>query len=220
MKNLYFVVSFFLSVMMVSFNYAVVYLPKDEELVQEFNNKKIRLFIMRNGEAVNNADDLTISWRSPTFHLTEEGKQIVQSKAQELLSFGIQAIYTSPQYRALNTTEIVESILGLPYKKTFVDEKLAQQDFGVFEGSTYQQFKAYFPSSDALYIKGAPEGESGKSVYARTRDLLWKIVASDETQVLIVTHAFNIAYINRLLTGDFGTFPKLGEYFIYDFSSP
>jgi broad specificity phosphatase PhoE len=200
--------------------HATQYLPKDEGLVEQLKANNIRLVVMRNGKATNNSEDIVVSWRSPNFHLTLGGAVVVQKTAQTLVDDGIEIIYTSPLYRVLNTVQILQDILKLSYLKVIIDERLRQQDFGIFEGSTYHQYKNYFPSSEALYIQGAPGGESGKAIYARTRDLLWKIATSDEKNVLIVTHAFNIAYINRLLTGDFGQYPELGEYDVFDFSSP
>lgn len=192
---------------------------KDADLVNLLTAKKMTLIIVRHGEAISNLDDLTTSSRTPGYYLTQKGIEGIQSTAEELADRGISVIYTSPLYRTLQSAQILGKMLHIPPSKQIVDARLAQQNFGVFEGATYQEYKSYFPSSNLLYAQAAPGGESGKTVFERTRNMLWQIASNNQKNVLIVTHAFNYGYINKCLTDEFGAFPPLSRYCVFDFNN-
>ena len=96
--------------------------------------------------------------------------------------------------------------LKLPYNKVIVDDRLREQDVGIFENHTYLEYEAYFSSPEDRFILAAPQGESGSEVLARTQELLLKIAVDHPNEtVLLVTHAYNCCHINLSLEF-FGSF--------------
>lgn len=123
--------------------------------------------------------------------LNECGRAQSRSLAEYLKAVPIDAIYSSPQSRALETAQIIGEVLQLKVRE---DERLAEISFGQFEGHRMSEVKALFPDAYRKWHNGyrqyrIPGGESRRDVQRRMRDAWDSIVGSDDGEcVAIVTH--------------------------------
>ncbi len=83
-----------------------------------------KYFVMRHGEAIDNAKHLDDPKGDPNNHLTEKGKKETVISAQKLKNKNIDIIISSPFLRTRETSEIVRRELGLPKEALFVDDRL------------------------------------------------------------------------------------------------
>ncbi len=104
-----------------------------EELKKRVKKSGNAYFIMRHGEAVDNAKNIEDLYGDPKNHLTEKGKEGVMNTASNLKREHIDIIFTSPFVRTRETASIVQKELGLPDDAVVVDERLHErneQDLG------------------------------------------------------------------------------------------
>jgi broad specificity phosphatase PhoE len=190
----------------------------DDELVEKMKLEKKYLIVQRHFESSNNLLDIVTSNPSPGYALTPAGHQQATIEGEELSQIGISAIYTSPIYRCLQSSELLGKILQLAPNQIYVDPLLTIQSFGNFNGVDYDLYKDQFGSFEAMLTGSINGVEPGSEVFERSRQFLWKIASSDQNVILIVTHAFNICHMNMSLKGELGPLIAPGEYLIYDFT--
>jgi len=85
------------------------------------NNK---YFIMRHGEAIDNAKHVFDPKGDPNNHLTDKGKEEILSTCQNLKKEKIDMIFASPFIRTRETAEIVKRELQLADNRLVIDERL------------------------------------------------------------------------------------------------
>ncbi len=194
---------------------------KDQLLVDALKAKNIRLIVMRQAESLSNAQHIIDSKNDIKQFLTFQGIEQAADTAKNLFLERVSAIYTSPLFASLETSNIIAgALLILPFQ-IHSDPLLTMQNFGVDEGATFTHYQSLFPSSTAMYEGQVSGGESGTSVFNRTHQFLEKMLKLHESlTVLIITHAFNYCHIKMCLTGDFGQLPAESEFIIYDFNAP
>lgn len=192
---------------------------KDASLVEQLQKNKIRLIVMRHSESLNNRLNIISSIDSPINCLTASGIQETWNVALNLFPEGINAIYTSPLIGSVETALIVGNLLQIPPEQIQTDDGLIAQNFGTFEGFSFNDYSTLFPSFQSMLKGDPPGGEPGSTVFERSSNFLWQISLNPQNTVLIVTHAFNYCHISMCLTGAFGPFPEHGRYIVYDFSS-
>jgi probable phosphoglycerate mutase len=90
----------------------------------------MRLYFVRHGESEANTHRI-ISNREMKHGLTELGRQQAREMAQTFSRVPVAALHASPIWRAVQTAEIVSSVLGLPFE---VANALREPDCGVLEG--------------------------------------------------------------------------------------
>jgi len=95
-----------------------------EELQNKTKKSGNKYFIMRHGEAIDNAKHIRDPKGDPNNHLTEKGKKEAISSSRELKQKNISLIITSPFLRTRETAEIVRQDLGLENEMLMVDERL------------------------------------------------------------------------------------------------
>ncbi len=192
---------------------------QDVDLVAKLQENHVRLIVVRQGEAINNAKKIVSSSLSPGYSLTRRGLQQVERMKELFQHEPVSKIFTSPLYRCLQNTQILGASLNLTPDALIVDSRLVIQNFGENERTSYNDYEESFKSKKEM-LEAAREGiESGKSVYDRTRDLLWQIANfSENTTIMLITHAFNYCHISKILTGEYGRFPAVAEHIIYDFN--
>lgn len=203
------------------FPMSAISIGRDENLVKQLQEARIRLIVMRHAEAVNSIENFIDSNPSPGIYLTDLGEQQGLQAAELLQAEEIDAVYVSPIYRCLQTSQLIAKNLNIPYSKIYVSHKLREQNFGFFNGSNYQEFSALFPGKNEMFTWPVPGGESGFEVFNRSRNLIWKIALNHtNATILIVTQAMNCCHINRSLTGSWGNFTQNCGYIIYDYQNP
>ena len=122
--------------------------------------------------------------------LTDAGVRQAAAAAKRLASAGIGAIVASPLQRAVRTAEEVAAATGIP---VLTDEGFRETDFGAWEGLTFAEVRARWPSEMARWLAdpsvAPPGGESFAQVSERVTAALHRVLAARAGQtVLIVSH--------------------------------
>ena len=79
-----------------------------------------------------------IAGRARGVHLSEQGKPDAERAAAYLLSFPIQAIYTSPLERAHETAEVIAAKHHMPVR---IAPELNELDFGEWNGTLFDDLE-------------------------------------------------------------------------------
>ncbi len=147
---------------------------------------------MRHGEAENNAHHI-LAGRNMGYHLTERGKVQVGGVAEKLKTISIDAMYTSPITRAMETSQIVSEKVGINYA---TDDRLTETDMGSLTGIGYNEvlerygnlfLKFYQDDNDDVLSEMRIERFS--SVGVRISSMLDYVAENHpDKNVLLVTH--------------------------------
>jgi probable phosphoglycerate mutase len=157
--------------------------------------------MMRHGEAENNVKHI-LAGRELEYHLTERGREQVASTAEGLKSVPIEAIYTSPVTRTVETAKIVSETIGIDYT---IDDRLIETDMGSIVGMSYNEALEKFGNIFLRFYHDDPmlrnlHVERFSSIRARINNILDFVADKHQaTNVLLVTHLDPIkAAINRI----------------------
>ena len=129
---------------------------------------------------------------------------IAQAEAgrKQLADFDFDAVYASPQARALETARLVR-----PGADIVTDPRLMEIDVGTWSGRTWTEVKSEMPEYDELYAKGidfrrSETGETLAEVVARGLPAVEEIAERHPRQtILVVAHGL---LLNRVLHGLLG----------------
>ena len=121
--------------------------------------------------------------------LNETGLQQARQLAEELRFSGIQAVFSSPLKRAVQTAEIVAESLRAPLK---IEDGLIEGCFGAAEGKTKQEIHTLFPdiapawhSLEEEYMDVCFEGgETKRQIQQRILRTLKKIAAENDYGII------------------------------------
>lgn len=146
------------------------------------------VFLVRHGE---NPANLTgeFSYRRIDYSLNNTGRRQAQRTAAYFREQRIDAVYSSPLKRALETAQIIAQPLGLPVT---VLEQFREVNVGTLEGRATQEDWALHDRifEDWLVHDRAestfPGGENLTQLVARVRDGLRMVVAGRDGQRLVV----------------------------------
>ena len=158
---------------------------------------------MRHGEAENNVIHILAGRRSE-YHLTEKGKAQVADVAEKLKTIPVDAIYTSPIIRTMETSQIVAKKIGMDYK---IDERLNETEMGSVTGMSINDvlkkygnlFLKFYQDDDATLRDMGIERFS--AIGARMNYMLDYVAEKHPNKnVLLVTHLDPIkAAITRIM---------------------
>jgi broad specificity phosphatase PhoE len=138
--------------------------------------------------------------------LTDAGRQQAGRTAQWLYGCGLNAVYSSPQARAVETAEHIAAAAGLRLRR---DVRLRERMN--WDGSqTFEDFLAEWERSvlDRDFVPG--HGDSSRQAAVRLRGFLLDL-AAEPGPVAAVTHGGVTADLLRTLVGDGGVPPGLLE---------
>lgn len=138
-----------------------------------------KIYLIRHGET-----EWTLSGQhtgSTDIPLTEKGIKQAESLAKRLKGHHFKAVLSSPRQRALHTCEIA----GLA-QNVHVDPKLAEWNYGSYEGLTSKQIHVHDPKWN-IFHNGGPGGESVLDIQKRC-DAVLKEIASIAGDVAIFSH--------------------------------
>lgn len=138
--------------------------------------------------------------------LCDIGKMQAELVGKRLAGYGISALYSSSLIRAVETAQIINQVLQVPY---FQEEALEEIDFGQLTGLTDEQIQEQF--GDFMKKRNQiaedlpfPGGECGQDVWNRTMPVIEKIAAGPYDNVAVVTHGGVIrSLLAGLVGGDF-----------------
>lgn len=166
-----------------------------------------RLYLIRHGATSLTAEDRFSG--TENVHLSEEGRAQVEHLARRLMDDKIDAIYSSPLDRTLETASIIARPHGLtPIQR----DGLREISHGHWEGRTRKEVEERFPEEYASWeadpFTFAPEsGESGISVLARALPVIRELVVNHtDENILVVSHKATL----RLILSSFLGFDARG----------
>lgn len=162
-----------------------------------------RLCLVRHGETAWNAERRLQGHLDIPLNAT--GEVQARATARSLAGHRFHAAYSSDLQRARQTAGAVAAALGLEIRH---DPALRERHYGVFQGLTYDEAQARFPSDYARFHSRDPDfafagqGESLNGFAARIVAALTAIaVRHPGEQVLVVTHGGVLDIAHRLATG-------------------
>lgn len=160
----------------------------------------IRLYLIRHGRQNSPLCNVDVP-------LDSAGERQAELVAERLKNYNIQALYSSNLIRAVQTAEIINRQLLLPY---FREEDLREISFGELEGLSDVDIKEKYGDFIKERAKAdedipCPGGENGEDVYNRVFPVISQIIRSAQTNnienVAIVTHG---GVIRTLVAGVLG----------------
>ncbi len=170
-----------------------------DDLKKHVKKSGNRYFVMRHGEAENNAQGIISSNPSTPHHLTEKGREQIRKVSASLPA--IDLIYTSPFVRARETAEIVAEVLGTA--SVAHDVRLGEVNAGpILEGKDIADYYNFYSSIRERFEKAPPGGESLSDVKRRATEFLYELERTHTNKkILIVTHE---SAASSLFAGAFG----------------
>ena len=157
----------------------------------------VRVILVRHGETEGNRLRLFLGGNSDTA-LNEKGKRQAESLALRLKSEKIQAIYSSPLRRTLDTAQAIARYHRM---EVGIEPELTELNLGELEGTPVADLGKTF---DELLITGpqdeelprAPGGESLREVQQRAWSAIQRLVSQyPDGAIVIVSHYFTILTI-------------------------
>jgi probable phosphomutase (TIGR03848 family) len=100
--------------------------------------KKLMTLLLLIRHADNDARRTQLVGRLPGIHLNERGKKQAEELAQYLCKAPIQAVYSSPMERAVETALPLTQALDLPLQ---IEEGINETDYGEWQGRTFRQLR-------------------------------------------------------------------------------
>jgi broad specificity phosphatase PhoE len=134
--------------------------------------------------------------------LTELGRRQAEALAELVAAHKVDAIYSSPLIRALETARIVAARTGL---EVFEDEDLREVDTGSWSGLLRAEVQERFPEGFERWISGGAgweDGETYEEMAARTLKAVSRIAeANPDGRILVVSHGGPIRAIRAAASG-------------------
>lgn len=145
-------------------------------------------YLIRHGETVFNAES-RIQGQSDA-PLSERGRRQAEAVADALADAPIDAIFSSPLRRALETASCLAAKLSLPIR---TDPRLMELNAGVFEGRLRSELEAESSPEFLQWLAGGdeftiPGGESRRQLAQRGGDALRALAAEGYRTTVVVTH--------------------------------
>lgn len=126
-----------------------------------------KLLVFRHSETTDNSNGVFSGWRDS--ELTQKGFFQAQKIAKQLAQHQIDYAFTSHLKRAKQTMKIV--LEGHPQVPVFVDDRLIERCYGLFQGRSKKELEEEDPEFYAKFHRGystaPPEGESIAMVQKR-----------------------------------------------------
>lgn len=166
----------------------------------------MRIYLVRHGETVLNRKGCYYGRTEAV--LSARGREQARNLGTFFRHIPLRRIVVSPRLRAVETANIIlaeytkEIEKELPIEK---DERLSEQDFGIFEGYTYQELTEKYPDEWKQWNRDfsgycIPEGESFSDVRKRTEDFFYEMKrfsekADREESILLVAHKGTLGHL-------------------------
>lgn len=169
----------------------------------------MKIYLIRHGESVSDVKNRYDGDYDD--HLTENGIRDAGNIAKKLAGLGIQAVFSSPKIRALETAEIVKNALDC---EMIVKPGLAERDiYGAYPdlGREYPE-EEYRRLGELLAVRdaGIETIEIPEHFHDRVRSCFLEIAGERYDAVAIVTHGGPIRCIFREVFG-FGEIKKISN---------
>lgn len=155
----------------------------------------VRLLLVRHGQSIWN-DEKRVQGQQD-IPLSDEGRKQAIALGKRLKGFQIQACFSSPLKRAMETAELILKASGNSIPITTMPE-LMERNFGDWEGKSIDNLQSLFAEEfsqwlTAHQIPAPPNGESIDELMRRVKQGLDQILASvKEGNVLVVGHSGSV----------------------------
>ena len=162
------------------------------------NNK---YFVMRHGEAENNAKNIYSSDQKIN-HLTEKGRAEVVKTAKALKNKKITKIFSSPFLRTRETAEIVAGMVNFPKDKIIYDGRIRELEFGNFSERSAQDYWDFMKGKTWTFDTKVPGGESFQDGKQRFGDFLYEVDQKNKGEnILIISHGLSVELVPAIIEG-------------------
>jgi ribonuclease H / adenosylcobalamin/alpha-ribazole phosphatase len=144
-----------------------------------------RLYIVRHGQTAS-SKNMIYSGRADVA-LTETGREQARSAGEQLANAGIDAIFSSPLSRALDTAVAIGKATGVDVR---IDERLTEVDYGAFEGLDRPQARERFGDAfqawrDDPFGAPVPGTEALGDALVRARAATADVLAASQVPVIV-----------------------------------
>ncbi|MHB1037888.1 MAG: histidine phosphatase family protein [Pirellulales bacterium] len=159
------------------------------------------LHFVRHGESLFNAEG-RIQGQTDVA-LSPFGQRQSAAVAKAISRLPIEAIYSSPLRRALQTAQPVAESLGLEIR---TDDRLMEINAGVFQGLRWDEIERTYPAEAARWKDHDPDfripgGESRRDLMLRGRAAFEAIRRASHRQVVVVAHGGVLTAALKALLG-------------------
>jgi 2,3-bisphosphoglycerate-dependent phosphoglycerate mutase len=161
-----------------------------------------RLYLIRHGQSDGNAEG-RFGGHGPT-PLSELGKEQAEKTAKLLAKEGVNVIYSSDLFRAVETAEPLAKLLDLSINST---EAFRERHVGVLEGLTFDESKNSFPKDYYALVNRdirhvITEGESYRQLLRRVTAKLNEVTREHQGErIAIFSHTGVICFLTLHLLG-------------------
>ncbi len=171
-----------------------------DELKSRIQKSGNRYFVMRHGEAQNNAENVLDAMNEHAWPLTDTGREQAKKAAEGLKSERITKIFASPFERTRETARAAAGELGISAADIVYDDRLRELDFGSLHGTSYDEFLELKKTLTCTDVIGG--GESYQDAYRRFAEFLYEIEKEHADEgILIVTHGIGVESCVAALAG-------------------
>jgi alpha-ribazole phosphatase len=166
-------------------------LPEGNYNLRQMNFRRIMalFYFIRHGETEWNAEG-RLSGRTDV-PLSEVGRRQAQLLAARLGAVPVEALYSSPLERALETARLIGQAIGL---ESVVDHRLVELNYGAWEGRTFDEIESSTPddfrnwAADPAQV-APPGGETGLHLVERVMPFLAEMAQRHQKgNVVVVCH--------------------------------
>lgn len=182
------------------------------------------IYFIRHTQSEANLKDILASRQD--FPLTEKGRQeavVIASEFKEIAQ--LDRIFCSPLIRAQQTAQPIAEAFGLDVE---TDERITEQDLGVFSGMTYAELndRPNYMHERSKRWKWIPEGggESYEMIANRLEPFFQSLESLEGDSILFVTHAVTLRMVKATLEQTLPDYPreiaKNGEIWKVQFTGP
>ena len=161
-----------------------------------------RIYIVRHGQTDSNLRHTCIGVKD--IPLNKTGRRQAKELAARLKNIKIDAVYTSPLKRAVETISPYLEMKGMNMRMSF---GLIERDYGEWDDMTFEEIEQQFPEEyrkwgENLISYKIPGGESAEEVQIRVNAFLQKALnENDGKSILLVTHLGTARHIISSLLG-------------------
>ncbi len=162
----------------------------------------MKLIVVRHGTTENNQTHLITGQLD--IGLAKEGLEQANELANELSKYQIEAIYSSPLKRAIQTAEPIADKINL---KITEDPRLMEVNYGEFTGRPGTSTIPVF-GKDSTELMNSYEfdlqpygGESNEDLEKRIGSFIKDLKSQDYKTVLIVGHSGTLRWLSYVITG-------------------
>ena len=167
----------------------------------------MRIYLVRHGETLLNQNHCYYGVMNAV--LSEKGIRQAKQTGEILKEARFDYIFSSPLVRAYNTAQLILDVrkesgygrdaAGLTRSRILTDQRLCEQNFGIFEGLTYEEIREKYPKELAAWNENfidyrIPDGESFLDVRKRAEEFVNDLPEGDGT-ALVVAHKGTLGHM-------------------------